>query len=132
MGCSTQKTACRKSAIKSIVKPLKAKGLIMGFAQKIKGGIIMSDYRKFINELKFEGIPFKTFINDDGDMVVRLNEYDDDYTEIIYDGVGNCIRCIDVFEGEVYIQEPKPSDEQAYKNEFINYFAELQLLGNLL
>ena len=66
----------------------------------------MTDYRKTINSLKFWGVPFRTFINDDGDKVIRYNEYSDtDYTDEIFNGVGKLIQIVDYENGEVHIQQ---------------------------
>ena len=64
-----------------------------------------SNYKTFTEDLRFDGIPFRTFINDDADMVIRYNENNGDYSEAIYNGTGELIRCIDVINGETYIQE---------------------------
>lgn len=65
----------------------------------------MSDYRKSINSLKFYGVPYRTFINAEADMVIRYNEYGDDYTEEVYDTMGVLIRIVDVQDGYTYTFE---------------------------
>ena len=62
----------------------------------------MSEYRKWINALKFEGIQYDAFINDDGDMVVRIDYSDGDYHETIFNGVGKSIADIYVIDGEMF------------------------------
>ena len=64
----------------------------------------MTDYKRSINDLKFHGVDHRTFINDDAEMVIRYNEYGDDYTEEVYDTVGTLIRVIDVEDGNTHIQ----------------------------
>lgn len=64
----------------------------------------MSDYKKSIADLKFHGVPYRTFINDDADMVVRYNEYGEDYTEEVYNSAGYLVRIIDVQDGNITIQ----------------------------
>ena len=92
----------------------------------------MSDYEKFVEELTSAGITYHTFTDEDKHTVVRFDEYEQGYTEHLYDEAGNCICCTDIFEGQSYIHTPSISDEQLYKQSYINYFAELQLMGNLL
>lgn len=65
----------------------------------------MTDYQASINSLKFWGVPFRTFINDDGDKVIRYNEYGADYTDEIFDGVGNLIKVVDFEDGYIHIQQ---------------------------
>ena len=64
----------------------------------------MTDYQSSINSLKFHGVPYRTFINDEADMVIRYNEYGDDYTDEVYDAVGALIRVVDVQDGNTHIQ----------------------------
>ena len=64
----------------------------------------MSDYRRSINSLKFHGIDYRTFINDDAEMVIRYNEYGEDYTEEVYDPAGTLIRVVDFEDGYTHIQ----------------------------
>lgn len=64
----------------------------------------MTDYQSSINSLKFHGVPHRTFINDEADMVIRYNEYGDDYTEEVYDAVGTLIRVVDFEDGYTNIQ----------------------------
>ena len=65
----------------------------------------MSDYRKSINSLKFYGVPFRTFINDDANMIIRYNEYGDDYTDEIFDATGHLIQIVDFEDGYMHIQQ---------------------------
>ena len=65
---------------------------------------MLTAYRQSINSLKFHGVPYRTFINADSDMVIRYNEYGDDYTEEVYSPVGTLIRVIDVEDGNTHIQ----------------------------
>lgn len=92
----------------------------------------MSDYEKIVEELTSAGIDYNIFTDEDKHTIIRFDEYDKGYTEHIYDEAGNCIYCVDIFEGQAYIRTPIVSDEQLYKQSYINYFAELQLMGNLL
>lgn len=64
----------------------------------------MTDYKRSINDLRFEGIKHRTFINDDGEMVLRYNEYGKDYTDEVYDPAGNLIRVVDFEDGYAHIQ----------------------------
>jgi hypothetical protein len=67
---------------------------------------IMSDYKNSykssINSLKFDGVPYRTFINDNAEMVIRYNEYGEDYTDEVYDTTGKLIRVVDFKDGEMY------------------------------
>ena len=54
----------------------------------------MTDYRRSIADLKFYGVPYRTFTNDNAELVIRYNEYGDDYTEEVYDATGSLIRII--------------------------------------
>ena len=64
----------------------------------------MSDYKGSINSLKFHGVPYRTFINDNAEMVIRYNEYGDDYTDEVYATDGSLICIVDVEEGHTNIQ----------------------------
>jgi hypothetical protein len=65
----------------------------------------MTAFRKSINALKFEGVPYRTFINDNADMVIRYNEYGENYTDEVYDSTGTLMQIIDVQDGYKHIQE---------------------------
>ena len=65
---------------------------------------MLTAYKKSIEQLKFYGVPYRTFINDNADMVIRYNEYDKDYTDEIYDSIGNLIQIVDVENGNIHIQ----------------------------
>lgn len=52
----------------------------------------MSDYKRNINSLKFNGVQYRTFINDDAEMVIRYNEHNGNYTDEVYDPAGNLVR----------------------------------------
>lgn len=62
----------------------------------------MSDYKSSINSLKFHGVPYRTFINDNAEMIIRYNEYGEDYTDEVYDTIGNLIRIVDFEDGDMY------------------------------
>ena len=64
----------------------------------------MGTYKNSINDLKFHGIPYRTFINADGDMIIRYNEYGEDYTDEVYAADGSLICVVDVTDGYVHIQ----------------------------
>lgn len=64
----------------------------------------MSDYRRSINSLKFYGVDHRTFINDDAEMVIRYNEYGENYTDEVYDTTGTLIRIVDFEDGYTHIQ----------------------------
>ena len=64
----------------------------------------MSDYQCSINSLQFYGVPHRTFINAEAEMVIRYNEYGDDYTDEVYDTTGTLIRVVDVQDGYTHIQ----------------------------
>lgn len=64
-----------------------------------------TSYRRSINSLRFQGVPYRTYIDEKGDMIIRYNEYGDDYTEEVYDTVGTLIRVIDVEDGYIHIQD---------------------------
>lgn len=92
----------------------------------------MSDYEKFVEELTSAGIDYHTFTDEDAHTVIRFDEYERGYAENLYDHNGNCICCTDVFEGQACVYAPAISDEKLYKQSYVDYFAELQLMGNLL
>jgi hypothetical protein len=92
----------------------------------------MSGYRQTIANLKREGVCYRAFINEYGEMVVRYNDNNNNYTEEIFDGVGKLIDIITVQDNETFSQNCHISTRQEYKNEYINYFAELQAIGNLI
>jgi hypothetical protein len=62
----------------------------------------MSDYKSSINCLKHQGVTYRTFINDNAEMVIRYNEYGDDYTDEVYDTIGKLIRIVDFEDGDMY------------------------------
>lgn len=64
----------------------------------------MSDYKRNINSLKFNGIQYRTFINDNAEMVIRYNEYGENYTDEVYDPAGNLVRIIDFNDKNTYTQ----------------------------
>lgn len=64
----------------------------------------MTDYKHSINDLRFNGVQYRTFINDNAELVIRYNEYGDDYTEEVYDATGTLIRVVDVQDGHTHIQ----------------------------
>lgn len=68
----------------------------------------MTDYRKWISALRLEGIHFDTFINDDADMVIRIDYLNGDYSEHIFDSVGKRIRDIYVLDGELFVLGAQP------------------------
>jgi len=71
--------------------------------QELNGGEnIMSDYKSSINCLKHQGVTYRTFINDNAEMVIRYNEYGDDYTDEVYDTTGKLIRIVDFEDGDMY------------------------------
>ena len=63
--------------------------------------IPQTDYKRSIYAFRFEGIPYRTFINDDADMVIRYNEFDNHYTDEIYDATGKFLSVIDFEDGKV-------------------------------
>lgn len=69
--------------------------------------MMMTDYKRSINALKFEGISYRTFINDDANMVIRYNEFDKNYTDEIYDATGKLLCVIDFEDGNMHIQNKK-------------------------
>lgn len=64
----------------------------------------MTDYRRSINSLRFHGIIYRTFINEDTEMIIRYNEYGEDYTDEVYDPAGTLIRIVDFEDGYTHIQ----------------------------
>jgi hypothetical protein len=52
----------------------------------------------------FYGVDYRTFINDNAEMVIRYNEYGHDYTDEVYDPAGTLIRVVDVENGYTHIQ----------------------------
>lgn len=64
----------------------------------------MTDYRHTINDLRYEGIHYRTFINDDGNMVIRHSEHDGDYEELIFNPAAKLIQVISVDDGYKHIQ----------------------------
>lgn len=60
----------------------------------------MSDYRRSINSLNFYGVPYRTFTNDKAELVIRYNEYDNDYTEEVYDTTGTLLIFKEVCKNE--------------------------------
>ena len=63
----------------------------------------MSDYKECIRALKSEGEPYTTFINDDGDMVIRFDYGNDNYAEFKFNGVGKHIEDVFMFNGEMSV-----------------------------
>ena len=53
----------------------------------------MTDYRRSIKSLRFHGIIYRTFINEDAEMIIRYNEYGEDYTDEVYDPAGTLTYC---------------------------------------
>lgn len=64
----------------------------------------MTDYKRHIISLKADGIPYRTFINDGGNMVIRYSEHNDDYTELMFDPAAKLIQVISVDDGYTHIQ----------------------------
>lgn len=85
----------------------------------------MTDYKQSINALKFEGISYRTFINDDADMVIRYNEFDKNYTDEIYDTTGKLLCVIDFEDGNMYVQKKHFVDYlNGYTGEVYNTYNE--------
>ena len=62
----------------------------------------MTAFMQCINTMNYYGVPYRTLINDNT-IVVRYNEYGDDYTEEVFAADGSPIRVVDVFNGKVNI-----------------------------
>lgn len=65
---------------------------------------MLTAYKRSIANLNFYGVPHRTFINAEAEMVIRYNEYGADYTEEVYAPNGSLLRVVDVQDGYKHIQ----------------------------
>lgn len=58
---------------------------------------MLTAFMNSIETLNRYGVPYRIFINSDAEIVVRYNEYGQDYTDEVFDSIGNLIRTKEVY-----------------------------------
>ena len=60
---------------------------------------MLTQFMESIDTLNRYGVPYRIFINSNAEIVIRYNEYGTDYTDEVFNSVGNLIRTIETFKG---------------------------------
>ena len=60
---------------------------------------MLTDFMSSIETLNRYGVPYRIFINSNNQIVIRYNEYDTDYTDEVYNSVGDLIQTVETFKG---------------------------------
>lgn len=55
---------------------------------------MLTAFMESIETLNRYGVPYRIFINSNNQIVIRYNEYGEDYTDEIYDAAGNLIQTV--------------------------------------
>ena len=64
----------------------------------------MTAFMRSIQSLNYHGVPYRVLLSDNNEVVIRYNEYGEDYTDEVYAADGSLIRVVDVTDGYVHIQ----------------------------